>query len=339
MIEDIGFTNHFFENRKMNNSLIKKRMISNERGNKKLFTKDFVEFLLKPYYDKLINKFDQFLFIFNNNRINNEKTYILLASENNKLIMISTMTSHSHQIKYKKTKLENIIRIDDKFFDEIVNEYKNKKESELKIFIKESKNLIKPIKTKELKKIKIEKPNKIIDPIKKEIFSQKLKEFSKRQIKDCYSNSNNKIERKGLKKVIVEKPKSENKFKELYDLINSPIFIYFNELEKNKILKEQKLLYFYEDFDYIFNEDILDDFLKVYNKIKENIILFETGYIDLQYIDYIIEEINKYNDNKKSIKELKEKYNTLSEEEFNIIINSKLSYKKELEILNKIKSM
>lgn len=283
MIYDIGFTNHFFEDRLINTKKEKRINISKGRACRKTYTKDFIKFLLTPYYDKLINQFDKFLFIFNNNNYNNEKTYLLLASENNKLIMISALTSSSDFIKYKNIKLENIIRIDDLYFEDILLSYKK---------IQELKHTIKPT-------ISVEHKAK---------------------------------RKQGLNKIVVEKPK-ENKFKMFYDLINSFKFKYFRIEEQNKILKERDILYFYENFNFIFDESKIEDFTKTYNKLQTVISLEETKEITLEYINYIINEINKYNDNKQSIVFLKSQITNDNIDEINEKIKSKLSLQNELNTL------
>lgn len=237
---EVGFTNHFFEDRNINEKKEKRIKISNSRANKKVFTKEFITFLLKPYYDKLIDKFDKFLFIFNNNNFNNEKTYLLLASENNKLIMISTMVSSSSQIKYKNIKLENIIRVDDKFFDDIFLDFK--KEKELK-------HSVKPTVSKEIKeKIKRGLNKIVVEKPKPNLFKQYFDLINSNEFLTFSKEKQNKILLAKEKLYFYDKYASIEKEEAIEYFLKA-----INILEKKFILKETNVVNS-EYINYLLNE-------------------------------------------------------------------------------------
>ncbi len=121
-------------------------------------------------------------------------------------------------------------------------------------------------------------------------------------------------ERNGLKKINVEKP-NENYFKLLNysKKIKSEDFKKLSLSEQNEIILEKNRLFFYSNYQTIFDENFISEFLKLENKILNNGIqhIFEKN-ITKEYImslclileNYCLEESYFNNNSDKEIKQL-----------------------------------
>lgn len=103
------------------------------------------------------------------------------------------------------------------------------------------------------------------------------------------------LTRKSIKKIQVEKP-NKNELKECSDMINSNLFDKLPEIEKTNLINRKNKLEFYSNFKYIFNEELINDFLVIYNKLtseryfeafNENVTKEHLSYVLDLYVDNI----------------------------------------------------